>query len=317
MSSFKHTLLVLGLVFSPVALADPAGNGFGSFGLVDGNPSFRGCLNGEQCADNFFKFLNQATLEQGFAMQGGTPLSSSAVNHQEGWAVGGMLQTFPFAPPRTNLSGKTENTQFSPVMPKLAVARLWDAGERHIGVGLTALPPIKVKGASALVVGLNGAVAWDTEGGRLGLEADLSVVQAKAPISASDEQMGDSDQFADGHLDRATADENCDADTGCIDTFTMANLELLARWGWAVGDSLVPYAAVGITVLNERLHIQYDDTAWSAFGLQPTVHLGGAWTPGDAIFLSTGTSIALRQGNQSPDGLGIFYRIEGSAAYRF
>jgi len=75
--------------------------------------------------------------------------------------------------------------------------------------------------------------------------------------------------------------------------------------------------AAGVTVVNERLHIQYDDTSWAAFGLQPTVHGGSGWTPTEAVFLSAGASAGLRQANQSPDGLGVFYRFEGTAAYRF
>ena len=108
--------LLLALSLSTSALADPGGNGFGSFGLVDGDPDFIGCLRAASCSEKFFGFLNQATLEQGFAMQGGPPMASSVINHHTGWSVGGMLHTFPLGPPRVNLSGKTENTQFSPVL---------------------------------------------------------------------------------------------------------------------------------------------------------------------------------------------------------
>lgn len=304
--------LLLALALSPSALADPGGNGFGSFGLVDGDPDFIGCLNGESCADRFFSFLNQATLEQGFAMQGGPSMASAVVNHHTGWSVGGMLHTFPLGPPRVNLSGKTENTQFSPVLPKLAAARTWDSGTHHKGIGLTVLPPIPVQGAAALILGLQASLARDTESGRMGLEADFSFVRAKAPVSASEEQLEDSDQ-----VDAETYDTNCDPDTGCIDTFSLANLELVWRRSWDIGAHWTPNLGLGLAVLNERLEIQYDGTSWSQFGVQPAVHLGTAWTPKEAIFLSAGGSAALRQSNQSPDGLGLFYRLEGSAAYRF
>ena len=228
-----------------------------------------------------------------------------------------MLHTFPFAPPRMNLSGKTENTQFSPVLPKLAAARTWDVGDRHMGVGLTALPPIKVQGAAALILGLSGSIARDTSTGRVGLEADFSFVRAKAPVAASKEQMEDAGEFSEGHLEDELYEANCDPDTGCIDTFSLANLELMGRVGWKVGDVLVPHVGLGITVLNERLQIQYDDTAWSMFGIQPAVHVGAAWTPSDPVFLSAGASAGLRQANQSPDGLGMFTRLEGAAGYRF
>jgi hypothetical protein len=304
--------LLFALTLSPSALADPGGNGFGSFRLVDGDPDFIGCLNAASCSEKFFRFLNQATLEQGFAMQGGPPLASSVVNHHTGWSVGGMLHTFPLGPPRTNLSGKTENTQFSPVLPKLAAARTWDSGADHRGLGLNFLPPIPIQGAAALILGVQASLARDTKSGRMGLEADFSFVRAKAPISASKEQMEDSNQ-----IDAEVYEANCDPDTGCIDTFSLANLELIWRRSWDVGAHWTPNIGLGLAVLNERLHIQYDGTSWSQFGVQPAVHLGTSWTPKEAIFLSAGGSTALRQANQSPDGLGVFYRLEGSAAYRF
>ena len=317
MTRFIPTLVLVSALGSSTAMADPGGNGFGSFGLTDGKPSFTGCLNGDKCADAFFKFMNQASLEQGFAMQGGPVTGSSVVNHRTGWSAGGMLHTFPFAGPRENLSGKTENTQFSPVLPKLTAARMWDSGDRHMGVGFTMLPPVPVQGAAALILGAQASMAKDSGSGRLGLEFDLSFVRAKAPIAASDAQMEDADSFDEGHLEEDVYAENCDPDLGCIDTFTLANLEILGRKSWVIGGSWVPYVGAGVTLVNEYLHIQYDDTNWSVFGLQPAVHAGAGWTPTERVLLSAGASSALRQGNQSPDGLGVFYRLEGAAAYRF
>ncbi len=305
------------LSMGSIAVASPDGNGFGSFGLADGSPPFIGCLRADSCSDSFFKFLNQASLEQGFAMQGGAPFASSVVNHHSGFTLGGMLHSFPFAPPRKNLAGKTENTRFSPVLPKVAAAWTFDEGPRHLGLGFTALPPIQIQGASALVLGFSGSVARDVKPGRIGLEADFSFVRARAPVSASQGQLDDADEYSEGHLDEDKVAANCDAELGCIDTFTVANLELLARMGWRLGDVLVPHVGVGLTVLNERLHIQYDDTSWSLLGLQPAVHAGAAWTPASPTFLSLGASAGLRQANQSPDGIGVFTRIEGSAGYRF
>ncbi len=164
--------------------------------------------------------------------------------------------------------------------------------------------------------------AWGLEPGTLersqpALPADLDKAQveaaATAPVSASEEQLEDSE----GHLEAEVVEANCDSERGCIDTFSLINLEILARMGWTVGDQLVPYLGAGLTVLSERLYIQYDDTNWSAFGLQPALHAGSAWTPSKPVFLSAGASVGLRQANQSPDGLGVFYRLEGAAAYRF
>jgi hypothetical protein len=313
----KSLGLLLGLLLAPAAMADPGGNGFGSFGLTEGEPDFIGCLNGSSCADRFFKFLNQASMEQGFTMQGGSPMASSVINHHTGWSAGGMLHSFPLGPPRENLSGKTENTQFSPVLPKLGAARTWDSGDVHYGLGMMGLPPVPVQGAAALILGAQGSMARATKSGRHGLELDFSFVRAKAPISASKEQVEDASEFADGHLEEETYAENCDPETGCIDTFSLANLEIVYRRSWTLGEHWVPNLGLGLTVLNEWLYIQYDDTAWSAHALQPAVHLGTAWTPNEVLFLSAGGSSALRQSNQSLDGIGVFYRLEGTAAYRF
>jgi len=307
-------------LFSGLALASPDGNGFGSARLSDGTPPFIGCLNTPDCSDRFFSFLNQATLEQGFAMQGASPLTSSVVNRSEGWIVGGMLHTFPFGPPRKNLSGKTENTQFSPVLPKLLAGRLWEAGDTHAAIGMTALPPIPVQGAAALIVGLDGTMAWDLGDGphRWGFEADVTYVRATAPVAASKEQIDNRDDYSEGHLDKDQYMSNCDdPEMGCIDVFTVADLALRSRIGWSVGDVLFPYAAVGLTVVNQSLHVEYDDTRWSLFALQPTLHGGAAWGPADPVLLSLGLDLGLKQANQSDKGVGAFYRIEGAAGYRF
>jgi hypothetical protein len=311
-------ILATAALVSSTALASPDGNGFGSARLAGGDPPFIGCLNSPTCSDDFFKFLNQATLEQGFAMQGAAPISSSVVNRRNGWIVGGLLHTFPFAPPRKNLSGKTENTQFSPVLPKLAAARLWDAGDAHIGLGMTALPPIPVQGAAALILGLDASMAWNMGDSphRCGMEADFTFVRASAPVAASKEQFDDREGYSEGHLSEDKYMSNCDPEKGCIDVFTVVDFEIRSRVSWAVADVLFPYAAVGLMVVNQGLHVEYDDTRWKLFALQPTMHGGAAWAPADPVLLSLGLDLGLKQGNQSPEGVGAFYRIEAAAGVR-
>jgi hypothetical protein len=48
------------------------------------------------------------------------------------------------------------------------------------------------------------------------------------------------------------------------------------------------------------------------------MHTGAGWTPWDAVSLSAGTSVGLKQANQNEQGtVGIFYKLTGSAAYLF
>ncbi len=314
------TLFVACLALASTAVsASPDGNGFGSARLSGGQPEFIGCLNSPDCSDRFFSFFNQATLEQGFTMQGASPLTSSVVNRKEGWVVGGLLHTFPFGPPRENLAGKEENTQFSPVLPKLLAGRLWTSGDTHTAIGMTALPPIPIQGAAALILGLDGSMAWDLGDGphRWGLEADFTFVRATAPVAASKDQFENKDELPEGHLEEDLYMSNCDPDKGCIDVFSVVDLALRSRIAWQLGDTFFPYAAAGIIVVNQSLHVEYDDSKWKLFAIQPTLHGGAAWAPVEPLLLNLGLDLGFKQANQSDKGIGAFYRIAGAAGYRF
>jgi hypothetical protein len=81
---------------------------------------------------------------------------------------------------------------------------------------------------------------------------------------------------------------------------------------------LFPYLQTGLTVVNEWLYVQYDDSTWSVFALQPTIHTGAAWTPWSTVSLSAGMSAGLKQANQNEAGtVGAFYKLTGSAAVLF
>ena len=311
---------LLFLLLSPASAAPPLG--FGSANLRDGAPDFTECVeSGGDCQQRFYQFLGASMVEQGFAMQAnglsGSPLSL----RREGWTFGGALSTFPFAPPRKNLSGKEENTSFSPVFPRIEASyttALEGRVQRSIGGFL--LPPVPVKGASALLLGVEGGQTWgDGAGRRLGVEGDLSFLRARAPIAATEAQLAARDSFSNpNNLDPEQFDAVCGADVaagagGCIDTYSFLNVGLRAGWSDRWGEAFLPYAKLGLNVVNERLHIKYDDTTWGIFALQPAAHAGVVWAPGEHLTLGLGGSGALRQKNQAvEDKVGLLGTLEGS-----
>lgn len=314
---FPTLLLLLG---GAASAAPP--QGFGSAQLVDGRPDFSSCVESAgDCQRRFFQFLSASMIEQGFAMQAnglsGGPLSL----RRPGWTFGGALSTFPFAPPRKNLSGKEENTSFSPVFPRIEAnytTELQGRVQRSLGGFL--LPPIPVNGAGATLLGVEAGQSWgDGEGRRFGVEADLSYLKAIAPIAATEQQLADRDSFSNpNNLDPAQFDAVCGPDieagaAGCLDRYSFINLGLRAGISERWGEAWLPYAKLGLNVVNERLHIKYDDTTWGIFALQPSAHAGVVWAPGEHLQLGLGGSGALRQRNQSvEDKLGLLGTLEGS-----
>jgi hypothetical protein len=317
---FLHLFLWLCFSLNSVAQAREV-PGFGSMRLVKGNVEFENCLNKPGCATKFYRFLSQATLEQGFAMEGASAGTSALVQRHSGWMTGAMIHSFPLSPPRKNLMGKEENTQFSPVFPKLFAGKLWDEGDKHWGLAGTFLPPVPVNGAGALNLGVVGSHARPLGEGttRAGLDVDVTFIRATAPVVASKEQADSAEE--EGYEDNLKPEvfgQRCDPEVGCVDTFTVANIGVRGGLSWALGERFFPYLQVGLTVVNEWLYVQYDDSRWSVFALQPTMHTGAGWTPWDAVSLSAGTSVGLKQANQNEQGtVGIFYKLTGSAAYLF
>lgn len=316
----KQISLVIGLFLSTTAWARES-PGFGGVRLVEGTVDFESCLSAPACAGDFYRFLGQGTLEQGFAMEGASVATSAVVNRHTGWVAGGLLHTFPFAGPRENLAGKEENTQFSPVFPKILAGKLFDRGDAHYAWGITLLPPVPVNGASALNVGLDASMAKTLDDGstRVGLDLDFSFVRARAPVVASKDQMESAEEEGyENNVKQEVFDDRCDPDSGCIDTFQIANLTILGGISWDVNGVLFPYLRGGLAITNEFLYVQYDDSHWRQFGIQPQVQGGAAWTPAEPVFLSLGGATGLKQANQNPaDKVGLFYKITGAAAYRF
>lgn len=318
--------LVLSLLV-PSAEAAPPPEGFGSPRLLEGQPDFTGCIeDGGACQANFFRFLGHSMLEQGFAMQHHPLLSSPLTNRRSGPVVGGDLATFPFAPPRENLSGKEENTSFSPVFPHVDLAWLFESdGSGQGGVGVAFLPPIPVNGASALSIALSGGHAWGPrDGTRWGVEGTVAFVRAGAPIVATEEQVASRDDFDNpDNLDPEVFDAVCGADVaagagGCLDTYTLLNAAVRGGWSGSVGGAWTPYAKLGLTAVTERLDVKYDATSWGIFALQPSAHVGTGWLPGEHLVLALGASAALQQANQhEEDRVGLFTTLEGAAGWSF
>lgn len=292
---------------------------FGRADLVAGTPDFTGCLASEGCADAFYGFLSESLLDQGFAMQHQATMTSATLRAGPGGGVvGGGLSTFPFGPPPENLSGKAENTQFSPVFPSLQGGRVVAlSGGRRLGLGGAVLPPIPVGGASALLLATDASLAWERDAGAWGLESDLSVVRAKAPVAATDEQLEDRDSWSNpDNLDPERYAEVC-GEAGCKDTFVAAHLGLRGARSWQLGIAR-PQVQAGLNVVYERLHVQYDATTWALLALQPTLAAGVGLEPGGHLFLHAGGRLALLQPNQNRDQeAGLLGRLEGSAGWRF
>ena len=168
------------LVLSSLALGAPQAR------LIEGAPEFTDCLGDPSCEARFGQFLAGSTIDQAFSMRPGPMAVSAAIAPGPRGAVGARLDTFPIAPPPTNLSGKEENTQFSPVLPRLVGA----FGGENVSAHLGFLPAIPVGGASAWIVSGGVTAGKDVGGVRLGSEVDFGFVGARAPSAAACSRAG-------------------------------------------------------------------------------------------------------------------------------
>ena len=292
--------------------------------LLDGSPEFEeGCLEDDDageagsCRDRFYRFLSQSMAEQGFTFQRHALMGSPVVNHDEGFHVGATLDTFPLSPPRSNLAGKEENTEFSPVLPRVEAAWLGAVGSARGGVGLSFLPPVPVNGASALIAGLDAGLAVGEGPLRAGLDAAFSFARARAPITATEEQY-ESGDFTN-NLKAETYEAVCVPAGGCTDTFTVLDTTLQLGVSYRVASWLTPWLRVGGALVQERLYVMYDDTLWGLSGFQPQASGGFSSAPHDNVFLGAGAGIARRHEGITMDGEepGLFFKLHGTAGYRF
>ncbi len=274
--------------------------------LVDGEPEFQNCLSDPDCTERFYEFLGTSMSEQGFAMQAHATLGSALVEH-EGWTLGAGISTFPFGAPVENLSGKPENTQFSPVFPRIRGS--WSSGDR--AVGMTFLPPIPVQGASAMALSLDGSQALSFGETRLTVQGEWSFVRARAPVVASEEQFNNRDSFDNpAILMPDTYNAVCVPAGGCVDTYRNGALTVRGLFSRSVGPA-TPYLGLGGGYSGQYLWVMYDDTTWRLDTWQLTGHAGTALSFGRVQLLGGATAGPI------PPALGgddlLFWKLEGAA----
>ena len=286
----------------------------GQASLVAGTPEFTDCLDDSACASNFFSFLTHSMMEQGFVIQSHNVVGSRLVQEQKGWYTGVSLSTFPFHPPQKNLSGKEENTSFSPVFPRFHVGHI----QEDSSCGLSVLPPVPVRGASALFLSFDyDKILHQTEKTKRTIAFDLSLAHIRAPITASDEQFSDRDSFENpDNLNPDTFAERCGE--GCLDQFSLSHLSVRFGQSWGRNTVIRPYLQGGLSVLSQWLYVMYDDTLWNILSVQPSLHSGVGWQAHEHLLLVLGGSTAVQFPMQNREGTwGGFYTLDLQAAYHF
>lgn len=284
--------------------------------LIDGQPEFASCLGSTSCVNSFYQFLGHAMSEQGFTFQQVPQLTSSLHVRGEGFTVGALVDTFPLTPPRANLSGKEENTTYSPVIGRLTVGWLGEVPrDIHLGVGgFFFWTPVDVGGATVLLAGVDVSASRDlTEKLRGGVELDFTYGRATAPIVASPEQYENREDWANpDNILPETYEEVClPQPNGCIDTYTLANTALRAGVGYQIIPNLDVSLRVGLTWVHERLFVDYDKTTWGLNGLQPNAHVGGHYLIKDRVQVGLGSSVGYRRPTVSESGQGgFFYKFQ-------
>lgn len=284
--------------------------------LVKGAPEFTGCLDSDNCASDFHQFLTHSMMEQGMSMQSHTILSTPLLSVSEGGIFAGAgVHSFPFSSPQENLSGKEENTSFSPVFPSIELGKV----SEKKSYSLKLLPPVPVQGASAFLLSGNiSRLLQQEDNWKRSLDTELGLVRARAPITASEEQLEDRDSFDNpDNLLEDTYNENCP--DGCIDTYYHASLEFRIGQSWQVSSLLQPYVQLGSNIIYENLFVQYDQTGWALWSIQPTLRsgLGLQFLDGN-LQAMIGGMVTPKYPSQDRDGkLGIFYTTQGQIGYLF
>jgi hypothetical protein len=285
---------------------------FGQTTLSSGEPEFADCIDNDNCKTNFYQFLTHSMLEQGFTIESRSLLSNPALTKQDGFLLGTSISTFPFSPPQKNLSGKEENTSFSPVFPRF---HLHNKKTERTSYGFSVLPPIPIQGASALFTSFHYNYLFTTNNT---INIDGSLAHIKAPITASEDQFENKDSFDDpNNLNDDTYQERCGQDGGCLDQYNI--LHFSSKWthSWDFDKAYKPYSQIGLTFLYQRLYVMYDDTTWNIISLQPVVS-GGIAFDKSPFFGTLGVHMAPQFPRQHRDGtFGLFYSVETQLGFYF
>ena len=282
----------------------------GEVRLVEGTPEFQNCLSNPDCNARFHDFLGQSMAEQGFAMQAHSLLGVSLWG-DGGWTVGAQVGTFPFGDPAENLSGKEENTQFSPVFPRIRAAY----GVGDATMGFTLVPPVPVGGASAFATSLDLSRSVRRGMTRLTVQGEWSFVRARAPVVASEEQFENRESFDNpANLLPETYEAVCVPAGGCVDTYRNGTGTLRGLASWSVGPA-TPYVGVGAGYSGHALWVMYDDTAWRIDTWQASAH-GGTGLSFGPVRVNVGASVAPIPPSLQQDDV-VFYKLDGGAGLNF
>jgi hypothetical protein len=269
-------------------------------------------------AQEFFAFLGNGIAEQSFTLRHQSTQGSAAMYGPTGLQLGGGLDTFPFSKPQKNLVGKEENTQFSPVMPRLMVAWTERRGRVGWGIGMSLTPPVPVQGASALVAGLSGSTGLDLgERWRVGAELDVTVGRAGAPVAASTDQKESGELEA--NTDAARYDAVCaPQEYGCVDVLSLREGGLRLVGTWKASEVVQPYVKLGAETISNDFFVQVDVSTWRLQGVLPDLSLGANLLPTEHLHgLVGGTFAYLPDEIATYDRIPLLYRFDASVAYVF
>lgn len=284
---------------------------------VRGSAAFDACFDDPACGDAFSRHVGQSMLEQGFSL-GYEPLNTSAlIARHQGWGVGVQLATTPFGEARTNPAGKLENTELSPVVPRLILSRRGATlGVVQYGVGLSFLPPIPVKGAVPLSASGDISLAFNAAIARIGVEGLFNYSQVKAPIVATEAQVGTGDASTVGTVDDQLYAAACAE--GCTDLFRSATGGIRVGASFWLPAGFSPYLKLGVNFVYHRLDVGFDDTVWRVQGTQPTGHIGLGWHLFKWVHLAGGASVALLSPENSVSrAAGFLVKVDAAASVHF
>lgn len=284
--------------------------------------------NQESYAVDFINLTAHGMVEQAFTLQANPMQGSAALPGPAGIQLGLELVTFPLKPPTTNLLGKTENTGFSPVLPKLAVGYAHGDLNRDkvaFSAGYSLVPPITIEGAYALVHGLEATVGYHySEKMKLGLEADLSFGRAIAPVTVPKDQYeasqaaDPSDPIADDfdNVDPVRYEEVCAPQAyGCLDTLGILHGSLRAVATFPISKVAQPYVRLGVEGIHDTFDVEIDASKYLLQGLMPQLGVGANLTLAPKLRATVGALSAYATPVTAKDSGAFLFRFELGASW--
>lgn len=325
-----RSLLALGLGMALCMQAGPASAL--EFQLTDqgylGDDFANLVQNEESYAVDFINLTAHGMVEQAFTLQANGVQGSAALPGPAGFQLGLELVTFPLKAPTQNLLGKTENTGFSPVLPKLAIGYARGDLNRDtlaFSGGYSLVPPITVEGANALVHGLELSVGYNySPKVKLGLEADVSFGRAIAPVTVPKDQYeasqaaDPSDPIADdfANVDPERYAEVCEPqEFGCLDTLGILHGTLRAIATFPISAVAQPYVRLGVQGIHDTFDVEIDGSKYLLSGLMPQVGVGANLTLNPHLRAGVGALAAYATPVTAKDPGAFLFRFELGASW--